>query len=181
MEEKIALRRIKDPSPSELEQIALLYIDCFNDKEKAENWDIRTAREYFLERLNEKNEFYCLIDKNNQISSVVMGGDFSHSFLSQEINVKSESSFYISLVMTDRKFRKKNFLNYLMKEVENRAKNDDYQSFITRCRSNNYAVQRLFGKNGFEYEMEYTSELGGVTCKRLILKKDFYSAQKLMN
>lgn len=155
------------PNKKELQQIIELYIECFNDEEKSENWTFETALDYFNERIAEESLFFAIKDKD-RIVAVIMGSDYQKSFLSKEIDIVLPESFYVSLIAASPKYRGQGLSSRIMSFME---KDLSYQSYVARCRVENKPVQALFKKFSYKELMRYESELGGVLCERLILHK----------
>lgn len=155
-------------------QIVNLYIDCFTDSEKGEDWTFESASEYFQDKIKEKSVFYVLKDEREKICATIMGGAYEECFLYKEIDLRPEKAFYISLVAANPAMRRKGLAQKLMNLVEKDCKEKFYSSFIVRCRKENLPVQKLFFKNEFSESLSYFSELGGVYCERLILEKKFH-------
>lgn len=155
------------PTLEELEQIINLYIECFNDEEKSENWTLESAGKYFEDRINEGSIFYVIKDED-KIVATIMGSDFGKSFLSKEINIDIPESFYIALIAASPSYRGQGLSSQIMSFLESDL---SYSSYVARCRAENTPVQALFKKYKYQELMRYKSELGGVICERLILHK----------
>ena len=155
----------------DLKQVVDLYIHCFNDPEKGEDWTVESATKYFEERSAEASIFYVERDSDKNICGVIVASPYEKSFISRELEQSWSNAYYISLVATQKSLRKKGLAMKLMDFFVNDMENKLVDSVVVRCRSENIPVQMLFKKNNFEEALEYESTLGGVTCRRKILHK----------
>ena len=166
--EKISARGL---SEKEFDRIVELYIHCFNDEEKGENWTRVSAGQYFEDRCAEESLFYLAKGPKDHLAGVIVASPYEKSFISKEIDNEWMSAFYISLVAVDRSARKQGTANQLLQFFLGDMRQSGIENVVVRCRSENLPVQGLFAKHGFAELLEYESTLGGVTCMRKILHK----------
>ena len=169
MDQGLKLKFYTTLSDLELEKLANIYIECFNDPEKGENWTQGSALKYFKERQEESSSLWC-IEQGKQIIACVLGSPYKNCFLYKDFPEFNDNSFYISLVAVSKKHRKNKCAQKLMSEMINQLKSN-YSSLLVRCRLENIAVQNLFLQFNFKQKHLYSSILGGVECERIILKK----------
>ena len=164
-------RSARDLTGNEFDEIVELYIHCFNDEEKGENWTRVSASQYFEDRCAEESVFYIAKRPEDHLAGVIVASPFEKSFISKEIVCEWASAFYISLVAVDRSARKQGAANQLLEFFLGDMRQSEIEDVIVRCRSENLPVQGLFAKHGFAEILEYESTLGGVTCVRKVLHR----------
>lgn len=167
------MKKLKKIIPDEqyLIKIAQLYCTCFNAPEKAENWTMQSALEYFRDRVNEASIFAVLEEADGSLSGVCCGGPFGRSFIAQELEFDLPRTFYISLVAVEEKFRGRGVGRGMIHGFCALAEAEGYKGFMVRCRAENEPMLRALAHEGFSELGRYEAELGGVTCERVVLRK----------
>ncbi len=172
MEEEIVFKEFFINSSDYLEQVANLYIHCFNDPEKGENWTFETSTKYFREREKEGSLFFGTFE-NGILRSVVVGSKFHDSFISKELpKIERQNDFYISLIATEKTFRTKGYSTKLMNFLFKQLALKNFKTSSVRCRHDNRQVQRLLERFSYKQIHSYESQLGGVTCRRIVLSRE---------
>ncbi len=170
MDKNLELKEYSFKEPFK-KQLIDLYIHCFNDEEKNENWTYETAEEYFISRTKEESSFFGIFDHDMLIATVV-GSAYKNSFISNDLNFNRENDFYISLIATHDNYRGQGLAKKIMDFSIDKVKRKNFNSLSVRCRSENMPVQGLLKKLNFIVKHSYISQLGGVECERLFLTND---------
>ena len=172
MEKEIVLKEFDLNSSDYLEQIAKLYVHCFNDEDKGENWTLETSIAYFRERESEGSLFFGAFE-DGLLKSVVVGSKFQDSFISKELpELERQDDFYISLIATEKNFRGKGYSSKLMNYLFEQLAVKNFKTSSVRCRHDNKPVQNLLKRYNYVEIHSYESQLGGVTCRRLVLARE---------
>ena len=163
------------PTEDELKAISTLYQTCFNAPDKGENWTPETAYSYFQDRIKEDSIFAQIQDADQNLIAICCGSDYKNSFISKELEYEFNNAFYISLVAISPNQQNHGLGTSAIEQYCEIIKQSGFDNVIVRCRSSNTHMQHALKKNGFEKIHEYTAELGGVMCERVIMTKNLAS------
>lgn len=135
-----------------------------------ENWTVDSAYQYFIDRQSEDSLFGVVKDCDG-IQAVCCGSDVKNSFIAQEFEQYSRSSFYVSLIAVQPHKHGSGMGSLIFRDYCEIIKDQGFENIVVRCRKSNLAMCNLLRSAGFKVIKEYVSELGGVACERFIFQK----------
>ncbi|TNE28146.1 MAG: GNAT family N-acetyltransferase [Alphaproteobacteria bacterium] len=153
-----------------LEQAAEIYRICFNAPDKGENWTQETAKDYYS-GLRNKDGLFWVIEKDGVMAGVCGGCPLEQSDIAADMDGMEEGCFYYAVASMSPDFQGSGLGSQMFADWLHLMKDTHYQTVIGRCRADNHAMLRIFLKNGFQEIKRYHAEMGGVTCARVLLRK----------
>ncbi len=161
-----------------MDSAVAIYRKCFNALDKGENWTEDSAAAYFRDLMQRDGALFWTLRIDGDIIGISGGCDLAASIvwpdmppdISQAFD--PQNVFYFAVTAIDPRCQGagygRDFSAAWMRDVK--AKN--YRGIVGRCRADNLPMRRIFEKSGFQIIREYQSEMGGVTCDRILLYKE---------
>lgn len=154
-----------------LDRAAEIYCACFNAPDKGENWTVETAKDYFR-GLQEKDGLFWVMEQDGVVAGLCGGCPLEQSDIAADLDGEEEDCFYYAVAAMAPECQGVGLGSRLFAGWAALMAATDYRSAIGRCRADNRAMHRIFLKNGFTEIKRYRAEMGGVTCDRILLRKE---------
>jgi ribosomal protein S18 acetylase RimI-like enzyme len=162
---------------SELLELANIYGEAFSGAPWFESWSEQDA---LLELAQYLSEAKFIVKRGEDGNTLGFGiglalkdyvglEDFvSLGFVAPE---SAPRTFYIAELCTKKEARGRGVCTAVVQELVSTARDNGYQNIITRTRSDNYGMIRIFEKCGFKQLGSSLVETGGISSERVILSR----------
>lgn len=168
----------KTLDPAELIELAKIYVEAFSGAPWFESWEESLAA---LQISNYLSDGILKIERSNEGKSLGFGIalPFESYSGSQEIMergllepAKAPSILYIAELCTKSEARGRGICTKIVSEMIKEAERRGYSALITRTRTDNQNMIRIFKKAGFVAVGTYATETGGLQSERVVMIKE---------
>lgn len=168
----------KTINPAELIELAKIYVEAFSGAPWLESWEESLA---VLEISNYLSDGILKIERSNEGKALGFGIALPFESYSgaQEIMgrgflapAKAPSILYIAELCTKSEARGKGICTKIVSELIKEAEGNGYSALITRTRTDNLTMIKIFERAGFVAVGAYATETGGLQSERVVMIKE---------
>src|SRR5690606_2266278 len=120
-----------------------------------------------------KDGLFWVIEQDGVVAGLCGGCPLEQSDVAADMDAEEADCFYYAVAAMAPEYQGAGLGSQLFADWVGLMRDTVYKAAIGRCRADNHAMRRIFLKNGFQEIKQYSAEMGGVICDRILLRKQF--------